>query len=221
MSMLKYSSCKQLEVYLKYFLLGTTLLLSTSVYACETLSGCLSEASTITGQHYVVKDTLKDKLQEPLPSLDKENADFIISHLLNMYGYARIKIKDDMWKIISARDIRYHALPLVNSSKENAPSLDFTEDYKMLKYKASHPDSVRSLSRSLRPFLSRYGRIVDIDHSGIIIVQDTSSNLKRLYQLITEADHELSSKQVESLEKNEAMEKKLKLIKARACDKNT
>lgn len=205
---------------MKLLVLGTTLLFSSSIFSCETLSTCLNEASTLTGQQYIVKDVFKEKLQEPLPTLDKENADFVISHLLNMHGFARIQIKDHLWKVINARDIRYHTLPIVNASKESAPSLDFTEDYKMLKYKASYPDSINSLSNALRPFLSRYGRVVDMDHAGVIIVQDTSSNLKRLYQLIVEADHELSETQIENLKKDQAMNTKLKLIKARACDLN-
>ena len=67
-----------------------------------------------------------------------------------------------------------------SASKEQAPEVPKYDDYFMMKYKGIHPELTTNITRSIRPFMSRYGRIIDMKSTGMVIVQDTGSNLHRI-----------------------------------------
>lgn len=197
------------------FLVSLTLL-SFNSYACDSLPTCLKEASNLTGQDYIYVEDFKVS-KTAYPKLTAENADLMISNLLDMNGYTRIRIDEKTWKVISTRDIRYHALSTLEADQENRPEFTNDADYRMLRYRMSNPEVLKEVTRSLRPFLSRYGRIIDMPVSGILLVQDRSDNLARIYDIVREADKEPSKEQLDKIRRAEEREFQIRFAKARAC----
>jgi general secretion pathway protein D len=96
---------------------------------------------------------------------------------LNMSGYALVK-SGAFYKIINARDIRYTPTKIYTGSY--TPD---TENFAMRIISLKNINS-KEISRNFRPFMSRYGRIIDIEQTNSIIIADTGQNINRLVQLI-------------------------------------
>jgi general secretion pathway protein D len=96
---------------------------------------------------------------------------------LNINGYTLVK-SGAFYKIVQARDIRYTPTKIYTGSF--APD---TENYVMKIIPLKNINSTE-VTRSFRPFMSRYGRIIDIRQTNTVIVQDTGSNINRLNRLI-------------------------------------
>lgn len=82
------------------------------------------------------------------------------------------------YKIVSTRDIRYTPTKIYTGSY--TPD---TDNYVMRILPLKNIDSTE-VTRSFRPFMTRFGRIIDIKQTNTIIVQDTGSNINRLVRLI-------------------------------------
>ncbi|WP_127717994.1 hypothetical protein [Halobacteriovorax sp. HLS] len=143
--------------------------------------------------------------------------DRIISSVLFDHGYSRIKEDEGLYRIVRSRDLRYNTVPLVEVSKDKAPQLPSNHDYFMMEYKLDHPSSSRIISKNLRPFLSRYGRVIAPDGVNRILVQDSANNLNRIYQLITHLDQEIDKEILRKVEKREQRHHALKLASTRNC----
>ena len=96
---------------------------------------------------------------------------------LEMSGYTMVKT-GAFYKIVSTRDIRYTPTKIYTGNF--APN---TDNY-IMKIIPLKNISATEVSRSFRPFLGRYSRIIDIKQTNTIIVQDTGSNINRLSRLI-------------------------------------
>ena len=96
---------------------------------------------------------------------------------LNSNGYTLVK-SGKFYKIVQARDIRYTPTKIYTGAY--TPD---TENYVMRIIPLKNINSTE-VTRSFRPFMSRYGRIIDIKQTNTIIVQDTGTNIQRLLRLI-------------------------------------
>lgn len=96
---------------------------------------------------------------------------------LNMAGYTLIK-SGAFYKVINARDIRYTPTKIYTGSY--TPD---TENYVMRVISLKHV-SAAEIARNFRPFMSRYGRIIDIKQTNTIIIADTGSNINRLAKMV-------------------------------------
>jgi general secretion pathway protein D len=96
---------------------------------------------------------------------------------LNMAGYTIVKA-GAFYKIINARDVRY-----VPTSIYTGAYTPDTEAHLMKIISLKNVDA-GEISRNFRPFMSRYGRIIDIKQTNTIIISDTGSNITRLERLI-------------------------------------
>ena len=96
---------------------------------------------------------------------------------LNMAGYTLVK-SGAFYKIINARDVRYVPTEIYTGSY--TPN---TESHMMKVLSLKNVDAAE-ISRNFRPFMSRYGRIIDIKQTNTIIISDTGSNIARLERLI-------------------------------------
>lgn len=190
------------------FVVSAFFLLSSSVFACESLSECLKLEGELTGKTYLFQDDLNKKLPKPYPELTKENASLIVSNLLQLHGHARVMATKELWKVIPASDIRYHPVDVFKSQDLGLENFPKDADYHMMSHQLKNPKLGDEITRAIRPFLSRYGRIVEVAASGEIIVQDTGLNLARIYGLIIEADRAPSSEQMERIEKRDNFRKK-------------
>jgi type II secretory pathway component GspD/PulD (secretin) len=173
-----------------------TILISSSIYAntCSNLTDCSEAISNKTQIQYISSSKLKGEGFEI--DLDHENAEEIFSHLLSSFGYTRILISKNIFEIINKRDVRYRESPIIDANKHHVPIFRPGNDYYMMRYKLiSKKVPIGAIARNLRPFMSRYGRIIDINHSATILVNDSAKNLLRLHELIRELDVELSDKE--------------------------
>ena len=117
-------------------------------------------------------------------------------------------------KIINSRDVRYTPVPQFNSSKTNLSQIPNNHDYYQLTYTAKNPQLMTEFSRSVRPFLSRYGRIINSKFTDLIIIQDTGVNLKRLYRLAQKFDNPLDDNLKDKFEKYEDQKFELKKLQS-------
>lgn len=96
---------------------------------------------------------------------------------LNMANYTMVK-SGAFYKIINARDVRY--VPTKIYTGVYTPE---TEAH-IMKVMALKNVNVSEITRNFRPFMSRYGRIIDIKQTNTIIISDTGANIARLEKLI-------------------------------------
>lgn len=96
---------------------------------------------------------------------------------LNMAGYTLVKA-GAFYKIINARDVRY--VPTKIYTGGYTPE---TEAHIMKVMSLKHVDA-SEISRNFRPFMSRYGRIIDLKQTNTVIISDTGANIARLVKLI-------------------------------------
>ncbi len=96
---------------------------------------------------------------------------------LNMNGYSLVK-SGSFYKIVNSRDIRYTPTKIYTGTY--TPD---TENYVMRIIALKNVNSTE-VTRSFRPFMTRYGRMIEIKQTNTIIVQDTGDNINRLVRLI-------------------------------------
>jgi general secretion pathway protein D len=96
---------------------------------------------------------------------------------LNLNGLTLVK-SGAFYKIINSRDIRY-----TPSSIYTGQYTPDTENYVMRIISLKNVSSAE-ISRSFRPFMSRFGRIIDIKQTNTVIIHDTGMNINRLMKLI-------------------------------------
>lgn len=96
---------------------------------------------------------------------------------LNMANFSLVKT-GAFYKIINARDIRYTPTKIYTGNY--TPD---TENYVMRVISLKHV-SAAEIARNFRPFMSRYGRIIDIKQTNTVIIADTGTNINRLAKMV-------------------------------------
>jgi len=129
--------------------------------------------------------------------------------------YARVPTAvKDTFLIISARDIRYHMFPTINVDSETPPALLPSYDYFMMSFKFKHYTNgqMREAANSLRPFMSRYARIIEFKGTGSVTIQEHATNLIKAYGLIKSFDRELTKEEIKNAKEREAEYKEEKKL---------
>jgi general secretion pathway protein D len=143
--------------------------------------------------------------------IKKDRIENYVSLLLSQSGNAVIHRPDSRFmQVISARDIRYTTLPVFRTLEE----IPQNDNHVQFSYGLKHMDS-SELSRNMRPFLSRYGRIIDIKSSNSIHITDTGNNVIRMVQILLKLDtpeYAKSKKEMEEI--NEKHKKTFKKSKS-------
>jgi general secretion pathway protein D len=132
----------------------------------------------LTGLNLILDKDIKGKISISTPSpITIGDAWKAYLQALSINGYSLVKT-GAYYTIINNRDIRYS--PTTMYTGTYSPN---TENYVMqiipLKYVAS-----REVANSFRPFMSRYGRIIEIKQTNTVIVQETGTHINRLMKLI-------------------------------------
>jgi general secretion pathway protein D len=176
----------------------------------------VTQVSKLTEKKYMMNKELKGHVKVSKNFiLDKANADDFLSSALFLNGYTRVPLRDNKgFMIINSRDVRYTPVPQFNSSKTNLSQIPNNHDYYQLTYTAKNPQLMTEFSRSVRPFLSRYGRIINSKFTDLIIIQDTGVNLKRLYRLAQKFDNPLDDNLKDKFEKYEDQKFELKKLQS-------
>lgn len=202
---------------MKYLI--TFLLLTNVAMAKSKPSGGLNtfveKVSKMTGVQYIYPSEFKGKVKLSNNfSLNKKNADSTLSYILSLNGYTRVSHTDGVMKIVQSRDIRYTPTKLSSTNKKVPPKILKNYDYSMMEYTMETPGYTTEITRSLRPFMSRYGRIIDLKYANKLLIQDTGVNLYRLYGLIRGMD---TSPKNGNWKEDRDFSRKLKLLKAKHC----
>lgn len=100
---------------------------------------------------------------------------------LNMAQYTLVK-SGAFYKVIPARDIRYTPTKIYTGSY--TPD---TENY-VMRVMALKNVSAAEIARNFRPFMSRYGRIIDLKQTNTVIMADTGMNINRLVKMVKFVD---------------------------------
>jgi type II secretory pathway component GspD/PulD (secretin) len=163
--------------------------------SCRLVRECVELAAELTGKKYMAG---KGELQGEIQNLGEvvwtgENADQLLSEVLGNADYYRVLVAETgVYYILPAKDIRFEG-----RLKSFAASLDSGDelppasraDYAELVYTVKHdPKMASAIAPNLRPFISRYGRVIDIPASGAIIVRDNLQILHGLLPLIRKMD---------------------------------
>ena len=188
---------------------------------CKELESCVRIVGELTGKSYLYTMELKGKVKMAGNfKLTKGSADGFISRVLNLNGYTRIPTaKDDGYLIISARDVRYTPTTVISASKDVKPELPDNYDYYQMFYRPKEADEIqlREFTRSIRPFLSRYGRVIAPKNENFLLLQDTAANLKRIYKLLVQYDRELSKEEKKRRKKWRDRDYEINKIRAKNC----
>lgn len=180
------------------------------------LNACVQFVSKLTNTPYYYAGKLKGNFTKtPGFKITKENANRFLSLALSTNGYTRVPLQTG-FQIIQSRDIRYNptiTFPL--NTAEIPAKHDY--DYVMAKLQPKHMLS-SEITRSFRPFMSRYGRIIDIKSSNVLIIQDTGKNINRLISLLKTTDIKPPEELKDRIEKQQELERKLRKIRAARPD---
>jgi general secretion pathway protein D len=171
---------------------------------CTNIVECTNLATELTSKKYInVGEPLKGEVQNfGDVKWTKENADYLFGEALASTGYAReTTIDKDIYNLINARDVRYSAgsISYAATKTTNDEMLPPNHaDFVELVYKSENGDRVGDMARNLRPFMSRYGRIIDIRSSSTIILRDTSKTVQTLLPMIRRFDVPLTKEEMNS-----------------------
>tara|TARA_Y100001954_G_scaffold52427_1_gene55774 strand:- start:14253 stop:16646 length:2394 start_codon:yes stop_codon:yes gene_type:complete len=143
-----------------------------------TLVDLTKHMQKLTGINLILDRDLKGKVSIMAPTaITVGDAWKAYLTALNINGYTLVK-SGSFYKIVQSRDIRYTPTKIYTGTY--TPE---TENYVMRIITLKNVNSTE-VTRSFRPFMSRYGRIIDIKQTNTIIVQDTGANINRLVRLI-------------------------------------
>lgn len=197
------------EKKMKWILL--VLLSSLSTYALKkevVLLDLVKEYSSQIEKTILIDDEMKNRLRqrvrvefkEKLSSLEFEQ---VLYTLLSEFGMTMRGDDGDFITIIDERDMRY--LP----GKFYQKNIPDSSQYVFYAHKLKYPVA-SEISRNLRPFMSRYGRVIDIKYGNLIIINDKANVVKRMVELFEKID---TKETFERLKKN-----KLKRLKRQRKD---
>lgn len=133
---------------------------------------------SLTGINLILDKDVKGKVSITAPTaITVGDAWKAYLAALNMAGYSLVK-SGAFYKVVNTRDVRYFPTKIYTGSY--TPE---TEAHMMKVISLKNVDA-GEITRNFRPFMSRYGRIIDIKQTNTIIIADTGSNIVRLEKLI-------------------------------------
>ncbi len=136
----------------------------------------------ITGINLILDKDLKGKISILAPTpITVGDAWKAYLTALNINGYTLVK-SGTFYKIIPSRDVRYSTTKFYTGNY--TPE---TENY-VMRILPLKNISATEVTRSFRPFMSRYGRILEIKQTNTVIIQETGANVNRLVRLIKFVD---------------------------------
>lgn len=132
----------------------------------------------LTGLNLILDKDIKGKISISSPTpITMGDAWKAYLQALSINGYSLVKT-GAFYTIVNNRDIRYS--PTTMYTGTYTPN---TENYVMQIIPLKHVNS-REVANSFRPFMSRYGRIIEIKQTNTVIVQETGTHINRLMKLI-------------------------------------
>lgn len=132
----------------------------------------------LTGLNLILDKDIKGKISISSPTpITIGDAWKAYLQALSINGYSLVK-SGAYYTLVNNRDIRYS--PTTMYTGTYTPN---TENYVMQIIPLKYVNS-REVANSFRPFMSRYGRIIEIKQTNTVIVQETGTHINRLMKLI-------------------------------------
>ena len=172
---------------------------------CPDIEKCAKYLNQKFGEKYIFANDVKGSLKVVGDiEIDKDNYDFLFTRMLFENGFTRIPVNiKNTYQIVSRREAKDMTLPTLTCDDRHPPKLMNTYDLITMKYKAKNPEVVFEISRVLRNFMPPNSRIVSTDVGGMLIVTDSSSNMKKIYDMIVESDVKPTAEMKKRWEENE------------------
>lgn len=163
------------------------------------LSMAIRDYAKINGKNLVLPGNFEsEKVYNYGPDLIKpQNFDEYVSSVLFQAGYTVLEEPaTNTLQVINSRDVRYMAVPVYKTPQEAPDTYAYIRYIFSLNHISSH-----NLSRNLRPFISKYGRIVDDRAGKILILNDTGKSVIRVIELLKIIDTPQFAKGAAEIEK--------------------
>ncbi len=169
---------------------------------CKTVNECLNLSAKLTGKKYIFE---KKSVQGEIATAGDltwtaENADALLGEVLAESGYALEKVQGtDVFKVFNARDMRYNVQPSLEASLKSNDELPSANPafWVSLTYTSKNEGRVSEMARNLRPFMSRYARVIDVRDSNLLIIQENAKSVVRLLEIVRKMDVPLTSEEKE------------------------
>lgn len=217
---------RTLPIFLSVHLLMSSLPLEVvfakKLDAIGTLSELIDYVESKSGAIYLFPSKLaKTAVSVPSSELQSDQLDQLLSISLYQEGYTRIQEDKNIVRVIPTRDVRYDTAKIFDGKEDGLEVVPNTYDYFSYVVYFEHPDRIKTVARNIRPFVSRYGRVIDFEGSGRLILADSGKHIKRLVPMIKKLDVALSDKERSQKQKKEEFQRKLQLEKAKNCTSNS
>jgi hypothetical protein len=166
---------------------------------CPNINTCIKVVSQLTQETYLSsKENLKceysatDNLE-----LNAENADLLLSGILNQCGLSRVPFgAPKMYRIERTNEAKGMNVPSYPCSYDVAPNIPNTWDIVRMEYKMAHPESVKHLENLVRTYANMGARIYGYEADGTLVITETGIALKELYAFIKARDVKISETQL-------------------------
>jgi type II secretory pathway component GspD/PulD (secretin) len=131
-----------------------------------------------------IKGNVNFSIVKPI-TLDDFNKMFVT--VLSSQGITVIE-DEAFLRVISERDIRYTSAKFYTS--DSYPNND---QYILVKHDLKNP-LANEITRNMRPFLSRYARIISFNDGHTIILSEKGNNITRIIEIIDNLDNKFNLK---------------------------
>lgn len=161
------------------------------------VSEMLADYARIEGLNLSVAHDFEDAsfVSQGTMAIKQAQMENYLTVLLSQSGNATIRMPGTQYlNVVSARDTRYVTSP-VYSKVTDIPNNDHQGQFS---YKLQHVEAAY-LSRNLRPFIGRYGRIIDMKNANTIYITDSGNNLRKIAEMILLLDTEAFKKSAEEV----------------------
>lgn len=150
-----------------------------------TIDALVQDYAKLKGYTLIVDKRINDQMSVFGPKIiNASDLGVFVTSLLSDAGYTMLATDDiKQLEIISARDIRYRGGKVLKDITKVPEDYNFYQFVMKLKYVESH-----DTTRNLRPFITRYGRVIDEKNANTIILADTGKNIHRIHDLIKKLD---------------------------------
>lgn len=117
--------------------------------------------------------------------ISKEEMTELLTVLASERGIS-IQTSKEQWWIKSSRDMRYYPTKFIKTAE-----LPNSDEFVLYYHKLNNPLG-KDISRNLRPFLSRYGRVISFGDGHSIILSEQALNIKRLIKVMNVMDKKIA-----------------------------
>ncbi len=138
--------------------------------------------SKLTGRNYIVDSSVKGKITIHLPTpISLSEALKVFDSVLLLRGFATVPVSENIWKVISAKEAKQTTIPLIGS-------IDTTDESLVTEIIKTTHLSADEIQKLVSQFISKDGYSQSVSGTNLIILVDSSSNIKRIKNLMSEID---------------------------------